>query len=73
MAVKIMELQLPKFKAIMTLSVSFLMRTKKVPMMEYTMPKPAMTMGSRIGAMPPKLSTLMTSRPRTMVANIVAT
>ncbi len=37
----------------MTLLVSLLMRTKKVPIIEKTMPKPAMTMGSKIGALPP--------------------
>ena len=57
----------------MTLLVSPLMRTKKVPMMENTMPKPAMTIGRRIGAMPLKLSWLTTSRPRTIVASMVAT
>ena len=73
MAVRMMLPMLPLFKAAITLSVSLLMRTKKVPMMLNTMPRPAMSMGSRIGAMPPKLSALTTSRPSTMVLRMVAT
>ena len=73
MAVRRMEPMLPLLRAAITLSVSLLMRTKKVPMMLKRMPRPAIRMGSRIGAMPPKLSALTTSRPSTMVLRMVAT
>ncbi len=73
MATNTMALQLPKFSAFITLSLSLLIFTNKVPMMLKSTPRPAITMGRRIGAMPPKLSWLTTSRPSTIVANIVAT
>ena len=72
-AVSRMLPMLPRFRAAITLSESLLMRTKKVPTMLKRMPRPAIRIGSRIGAMPPKSSWLTTSRPSTMVLRMVAT
>ena len=41
--------------------------------MDNKRPKPAISIGNKIGAMPPKLSFDAISRPKIMVAKIVAT
>ena len=71
--VNTMEDQLPMFNAFCTSPLSSLMVTKAIPMIEKIIPSPANTIGNRIGAIPPKLSTDTISRPNTMVARIVAT
>src|SRR6187397_3108140 len=71
--VKSMAVQLPMFNAVCTLDVSSLMVTKKVPMIEKMIPKPHITIGSRIGDKPPKLSLTVISCPSTIVAKMVAT
>ena len=73
MRVKIIEAQLPRFKAFKTELVSLEIRTKKVPKMEKISPMPAITIGSRIRESPPTWSATKTSRPSTMVAKMVAT
>ena len=70
-AVNTMELQLPIFRAFMTELSSPLMRTKKVPAIENKIPNPPMTMGNKmVGAIS---ASDTSSRPKTMVANMVAT
>jgi hypothetical protein len=50
------------------------MRTSRMPISEKTIPSPAITIGSRMGLIPPKSSPrATTSRPSTIVARIVAT
>ncbi len=71
-AVKTMEPQLPRFKAFITELSSPLMRTKNVPMMENTMPKPAITIGNKMGERSP-FFTMSISAPSTIVASMVAT
>ncbi len=72
MAVSTTDDQLPMFSAICTSPSSFT-RTNSVPIMEKTIPIPAITIGSRIGEMPPKSSIATISLPSTIVARMVAT
>ena len=65
--------QLPKFNAFCTLPNSSFTRTNIIPMIEKTIPKPAINIGNKIGAIPPKLSFEINSLPKTIVAKIVAT
>ena len=76
-AVRTMEPQLPIFKAFCT---AFVLnpalsdiRTNKVPIIDNTIPVPAMSIGKSIGAKPLKLSTETVSCPKTIVASTVAT
>ena len=68
-----MEIQLPLFNALCTLSESLPILTNKVPMMENIRPRPAIAKGKSTGAIPPKLSAETISLPKTMEAKIVAT
>src|SRR4051812_4819395 len=68
-----MDDQLPKFKAVCTFDFSSLIVTNQVPIIEKIIPNPQITMGNKIGDMPPKLSCTSISWPNTMVARIVAT
>ena len=72
-AVNIIEDQLPMFNAFCTLSVSLLILTNAVATIDKINPRPAISIGNKIGAIPPKLSIETISRPRIIVANIVAT
>ena len=69
--------QFPKFKAFCTLDVDdpslSLILTNKVPIIEKIIPVPAISIGNKIGAKPPKLSIEIVSLPKTIVAKTVAT
>ena len=49
------------------------MVTNHVPTIENNIPKPQITIGNKIGDIPPNLSVTEISCPNTIVANIVAT
>jgi hypothetical protein len=73
MPVSAIDTQFPRFSAPCTLPPSFT-RTIRMPIREKTIPIPAITIGSRIGLIPPKASPVATtSRPSTIVARMVAT
>ena len=70
--------QLPMFKAFCTLCVLkpalSLILTKKVPMIENIIPIAAISIGNKIGDIPPKESVnAFVSLPNTIVAKTVAT
>ena len=72
--VKIIEPQFPRFKAPCTSPSSELTFTNTILIIDAISPTPAITIGKRIGAMFPKLSPAeMISRPKTIVARMVAT
>ena len=56
-----MDAQLPRFNAFCTFDFSSLIDTNHVPTIEKIIPNPQITIGNKIGDIPPKLSVTSTS------------